>query len=124
MPVRKLFEGPSLDILFWAPDDAGLDRKVFDCPAVTSEDQKKITLALARHAKDGFPNNNEKFKKLKGEKDLFEIKPTGQLRLLGCFADKNFVVVLCIKKKQDKISKADLKKAKTRLELYYAEKYS
>lgn len=122
MPVRKLVSGTKLSIFFWATDKEGLKRELFDCPNVSAIDRQKMLKTLKRHAEEGFPKNPEKFKKLEGEKKIYEIKPTSQFRLLGGFFDKNFIVVLCIKKKQDRIAKADLKKAKDCLELYYAER--
>lgn len=118
MPTRELLEGEKYRFVFWAAREADLDF-FCNCPNLTAADQEKIVKALTTYAANGFPDNRQKFKPV--EDRLYEIKPTSQLRMVGFFHGKDFVIVLCVRKKQDDLAPKDVKKAKKYRERFYAE---
>jgi hypothetical protein len=102
-------------VCFWYPGD----QKDFlteraSCPDAQGTEWKKVLrISMAFVEKGRFPLNVEKFKKLEGQKTLFEIKAGKQLRLLGTFITKNtiFGVCLCVRKKRNEFRPEDIKKA-------------
>lgn len=114
-------EGPILKIKRWVPSAEKRDLLdgFFSCPNTTPDDKKKITIALRIYAESGYPKNREKFKLL--EDDIYEMKPTAQLRLLGIKVPGSFIVLLCIRKKRDDLRSQDIAKAQRLREAYYDE---
>lgn len=114
-------DGPILKIKRWVPSAEKRDLLdgFFSCPNTTPGDQKKITIALRIYATNGYPNNRDKFKLL--EDDIYEMKPTLQLRLLGIKEHGSFIVLLCIRKKRDDLRPQDIAKAQRLREAYYDE---
>jgi phage-related protein len=119
MPILKLLDGEHVNFRYWAAREVDLNF-FCECPGLTHEDKKKITRVLGKFSKHGIRDDNrEKFKPV--EDQIYEIKPTSQLRLLGFFHGEEFVIILCVRKKQDDLSPQDVKKAKKRRERYYEE---
>jgi hypothetical protein len=125
MPTIKLAEGNGRSVLYWSPRTLTEDHEPFcDCPRLTREDLKSIFWIISEHfIKQGsFPKSKQKFKKLEGEDELHEIK-SFQHRLLGGY-DKGrsvFVIVLCVKKKKDKLEPSQVKSARNNLRRYREE---
>ncbi len=121
MPLRILADGPILKILRWVPaaEERDLQDGFFSCPRVTPADKKKITIALRIYTESGYPKSREKFKLL--EDDIYEMKPTAQLRLLGIKISGSFVVLLCVRKKRNDLRSQDIAKAQRLREAYYEE---
>ena len=119
MPEEVRARGRAYTISLWWPNDAHPPATLCGCPDVTPADAKKIAMVLKRHADNGFPNNRTKFKPV--EDQLYEIKPTDQLRLIGFFKpnEQHFVIIHCERKKQDDLPPPVVKKAKKLREKYY-----
>jgi len=101
MPIRLLLNGPKGRILFWAPREKDLKNPYSRCPKLATEDDQDKVIRFGRYyVKNGeFPNNREKFKKLQDEDELHEIKGH-QVRLIGYFEKKDFIIIYCDIKKQ------------------------
>jgi phage-related protein len=122
MPVRTIIATEDLTrkVYFWAQRDGDLKTTTFCCPNVTEADRKKILRSFRPFLETGnFPKNPTKYKYV--EDGLYEVKPTSQLRLLGMHVGQNFVVVHCIRKKQQKLPPAELEAAKNKMGKYYEE---
>lgn len=122
MPVRMIIanEDQTRKVYFWAHREAGLTTDFFCCPNVTEADKGKILRAFRPFIELGkFPKNPTKYKFI--EDGLYEVKPTSQLRILGSHVGTNFVVVHCIRKKQNKLPKAELEAAKIKMGKYHEE---
>ena len=79
-----------------------------------SEPERKKTVRLLERIKvHGLPQNDQKFKKLR--EDLYEIKPTNQVRLI-CYMRKHvapmtLVILFGIKKKASGLKRSDINRA-------------
>jgi hypothetical protein len=83
----------------------------------------KLSALLTRVANEGPPNDENKFKDLKGEDGLCEFKTSGGLRLL-CFWDEGSLIVTThgyLKDKQ-KAPKRELERAQQLRRDYFADK--
>jgi hypothetical protein len=121
MPERDLIAGPNGQVVLWAPTKETLERSFPGCPKAAQADRVKVMRIAKEFALTGrFRKNDEKFKKIEGEKYLHEIKGH-QIRMLGFFHGTKFVVVLCVIKKKDKHSRDDLSKANKLRESYHAQ---
>lgn len=121
MPYKIYVQGPSLKIMQWAKTKKDLEASFFDCPKVTEADKHKIAMSFKRYAINGLPKNNkQKYRHVKH--NIFELKPTSQLRLLGFEGDKSFIVLFCIRKKDNKLNKNDIDKAQELWRLHNEEK--
>lgn len=85
-----------------------------------ASDEKKIVRLLETTADNETPNNREKFKKIEGTEHLYEFK-SHQVRL-PCFFDDDRIIIVThgLKKKRDKLDKAEVERAE-RLRRYYLE---
>lgn len=122
MPTQDLAPDEKTNkILYWAESEESL-HDFCNCPQLTSQDAQKIIRSFRPFLKTGsFPKNDVKFRH-EGDK-ICAIKSTSQLRLLGFFDNlTTFIIVHCIKKKQDKLPKKDKDLAITRRKAYYKEK--
>jgi phage-related protein len=114
MPYRVLFKGGECNIVHWAPREKDLLMEFCGCPQLSGKDKKKLVQFLDRVARCGLPKNKEKYRHVEGK--ICELKPTNQLRLLGFNQENSFVVLFCIRKKKDKLSAQDKKRAQDLLE--------
>jgi hypothetical protein len=81
--------------------------------ALYSDNNWKKILRIARtYIETGnFPYNEEKFKHVEGQPDLYVVK-VYQLRLFGTYLDRyTFGICLCVNKKKDKLRTQDINKA-------------
>jgi hypothetical protein len=118
MPIRVVADGEKHRIVRWAATAKELDKPWWGCPKTNKSDRTKIGMLLVTWAEHGFPKNHpQKFKTVEGK--LSEIKGTSQYRLLGFFDGEDYVIVLCVKKKQDDLRPQDVKKAKELMEHYH-----
>lgn len=120
MPERQLLKGPAGHrIIQWAPTEEILARGFPTCEKVTRKDYTKVIAFGKEYVTTGrFPDNKQKFKVIEDEEALCEIKGH-QVRLLGFFDGKTFVIVHCVYKQRDDIPKPHLKKANKLREQYY-----
>lgn len=100
----------------WRVEDDGESQPRDFFQGLSHSDQNKAASLFRMLAERCFIQNTEKFKKLNyGKKDLWELKPTNQIRFLGDFCRINdetyFVIVLGLRKKQGKHKPKDLQKA-------------
>lgn len=73
-----------------------------ECPDVTETEWENFRYYTTQYVCTGqFPNNKTKFRKLTGYNNLYEIKPSDQLRVFGGLRGSNFIIVHCIRKKGD-----------------------
>lgn len=78
-----------------------------ECPNTTEKEKNVFARIVRGYVENGrFPSDESKFKHV--EQDIWEIKPSMQLRLFGTFKGKAFVILYCIRKKKLKIPKHDL----------------
>lgn len=120
MPERDLIFGPKGQLVLWAPTTEALEKSFPGCPKATAADRTKVMRIANEFVQTGsFRKNDEKFKKIEGEKYLHEIKGH-QIRMLGFFDGTKFVIVLCVIKKKNKLTREDLAKANKLRERYHA----
>lgn len=85
--------------------------------SLEDSEKKKVFALIERTAEEGPPTNEEKFKKVEGEK-FFEFK-THQARILCVFEEGGKIILLNgFKKKQRRTPKAEIEKARGLLSLY------
>ena len=73
------------------------------CPDVTKSEREKFLYYVALYVETGkFPPNKQKFKPIENRKSLFAMKPSAQLRVVGGFRGKDFIIVACCRKKREK----------------------
>jgi hypothetical protein len=121
MPIKDLARTAdrSRGVRFWARREQDLQGKFCNCPSINNIELKKIVSLFRKYYlptgyfSGKFPENKEKFKKV--QDDLYEIKPSGQLRLLGFFAGADFIIVLCIRKKKEQLDQQDIDKAQSNI---------
>ena len=112
MPIKQLTSGTKGDIKVYV-DDAGRCEVQDFIEALSASDQKKVLNLFRLFCEQGEIRNEEKFRHEDGSIYAFK---SFQIRILCGFlpvAGKRTVVLLhALKKKTDKLSKSDLKKAK------------
>ena len=93
----------------WAVDASGKRPALEFFGQLSDEEAAKVQVLFERLAEHGQIINREQFKKLENRKGhaICEFK-RHQIRLLGRFAGKEFLVAHGLKKKQDKLRSADL----------------
>lgn len=114
MPVRKLLGDERVRAIFaWGAREEDLKRPYRACPKnPTSNDHEKIIRFSRQFIETGsFPSSDEKFKKIEGQDELYEIKGH-QLRLIGGFFNGHFYIVKCDIKKKFKLDSSTLEAAK------------
>lgn len=80
-----------------------------------------VARRLSHYCENGLPRNNKhKYRHIEGK--LCEIKPTGQIRLLGGELQNEFCIVHALIKKEDALRRSDIDKAKEWLEKCYEER--
>ena len=79
------------------------------CPNTTSPEHEKFLVYATRYVTTGsFPPNRQKFKQIEGTK-LYSLKPSEQLRLIGAFREKAFIIIACCRKKRGDYPKGVLR---------------
>jgi hypothetical protein len=113
MPKEVILEGNGRSIIFWSQEGKPLPAGTCGCPNMDASAERKLLRVCKSFIETGkFPSNDTKFKAVKGYSPLCAIKPDKQLRLLGYHQDLyTFVVVMCVRKKNNKHKKSDLKRA-------------
>lgn len=126
MPITILAENPATGwrVVYWSARALPKGCPLCECEKLTDADAVKLMRVIDQFVRDGaFRGNTQKFKKLEGQGGLCEIKGW-QHRLLGGYDDegKTFVVVRCVKKKQDRHEPSHLRSARESLRKYNEEK--
>nr|WP_321513122.1 hypothetical protein [uncultured Pseudodesulfovibrio sp.] len=113
MPKEAILEANGRSIIFWSPEGTPLPTGTCGCPNMDARAELKLVRVCRPFIETGkFPRNDTKFKAVTGHSPLCAIKPDKQLRLLGYFQDlRTFVVVMCVRKKNNKHKTSDLKRA-------------
>jgi Phage derived protein Gp49-like (DUF891) len=109
MADNVLLEGERLRIEFAIRANGKMPAKEFYDSELSDSERRKLRPPMVRLAQDGRVSNREHFKKVKDE--LWEFK-SYQVRLIGFFLTSGaFALAYGIRKKQDRLSKADVKTA-------------
>jgi hypothetical protein len=103
MPEHLVHEGKVLTITYWSEESICPLEQWFYSKNLQEADRKKIIQKIEFIANNGYPHNEEIFKKIWG--DYFEIKPSGQIRLPGLIEANRFVILDHLKKKGDNYPK-------------------
>jgi len=117
MPFYESAKGKLGKILFWGATQAEADAAELRCADITERERGKLPSLFMPFLKNGeMPKSKEKFKKIEKQDGLFAFK-SFQIRLLGTYLDRlTFGICHCVRKKRDKYSDADLKKAQAKKE--------
>ncbi len=109
-------------VVYWTPTGKR-PKSLCDCPTPTLAELKKIAVIMRLYwlERGEFALNPEKYKPLGN--GLYEVKASSQLRLIGIYANgrKDFVIVLCVRKKKNKLDPADIEKALRLVDQYEEE---
>lgn len=124
MPLAIIAEGSGRKVQFWSSRELPRKSSFCLCPDIPLKDEKRIKYLISEYfIKQGsFPKKPEKYKRVEGK--LFEIK-SFQMRLMGFFVNirfcgelnYEFIIVLCVKKKQDDLLPSDVDKALRNIDL-------
>ncbi len=109
-------------VVYWTPSGKS-PKFLCDCPTPTRAELNKIAVIMRLYwlERGEFPRNPEKYKPLGN--GLYEVKASSQLRLIGIYANgrTDFVIVLCVRKKKNKLDPADIGKALRLVDQYEKE---
>jgi len=104
MPKHLVLEGKILKITYWSEAMICPLESWFYSKDLQESDRKKIINKFEFIANNGYPHNEEIFKKI--WEDYFEIKPSGQIRFPGLIESHEFVILDQLKKKSDNYPKS------------------